>query len=71
MRLTPALVDAYVAAAATRCCGSTSRPTLLSAFFRASAAGCPRSRFRRRVRLCVLRRKRLLEFALAEIGISA
>ena len=71
MRLTPALVDAYVAAAAAVLRFDQPADTLLSAFFRAHPRlGVHDRGFVAESVYALLRRKRLLEFALAEIGIQ-
>ena len=71
MRLTPALVDAYVAAAAAVLRFDQPADTLLSAFFRAHPQlGLHDRGFVAESVYALLRRKRLLEFALAEIGVE-
>ena len=71
MRLTPAIVEAYVAAAAAVMRFDQPADTLLSAFFRAHPRlGVHDRAFVAESVYGLLRRKRLLEFALAEIGVE-
>jgi 16S rRNA (cytosine967-C5)-methyltransferase len=71
MRLTAALVDAYVAAATAVLRFDRSADTVLSGFFRAHPRlGVHDRGFVADSVYAMLRRKRLLEFALAEIGIE-
>jgi 16S rRNA (cytosine967-C5)-methyltransferase len=71
MRLTAALVDAYVAAATAALRFDRPADTVLSGFFRAHPRlGVHDRGFVADSVYAMLRRKRLLEFALAEIGIE-
>jgi 16S rRNA (cytosine967-C5)-methyltransferase len=71
MRLTAALVDAYVAAATAVLRFDRPADAVLSAFFRAHPAlGAHDRGFVADSVYAMLRRKRLLEFALAEIGVD-